>query len=100
MRKGTTPSCQRFQFHTCWCTQMSRVVNEPVISTTDAMARLMAASYEIIWADARTDPSRGYLEPDDHPARNTPYTAIDDIASRKRIPMGGLASWMYVSCPA
>ena len=46
----------------------------------------MAASYEIIWAVARTPPSSGYFEPDDHPASTTAYTASDDIARMKSSP--------------
>ncbi len=36
---------------------------------------------------ARTPPSSGYLEPDDHPASTTAYTAIDDMASTNSTPM-------------
>ena len=35
---------------------------------------------------ARTPPSSGYLEPEDHPASTTAYTASDDMASTKRSP--------------
>ncbi len=46
----------------------------------------MAASYEIAWAVARTPPSSGYFDPEDHPARTTAYTASEDIARMKRSP--------------
>ena len=32
---------------------------------------------------ARTAPSSGYFDPEDHPASTTAYTASDDIASTK-----------------
>ena len=44
------------------------------------------------WAEARTEPRSGYFDPDDHPANITPYTAIPDMASTSRIPMGGSAT--------
>src|SRR4051795_9629938 len=75
---------------------MKRVDSEPVTSTTAATDRLRAASYETIWADARTAPSSGYFDPDDQPASITPYTAIDVTPSRNRMPIGGSASCMYV----
>src|SRR5438270_7851887 len=79
---------------------MRWVESEPVARTAVATAMLMAASYEIIWAEALTDPRSGYFDPEAQPARNTPYTAIDDMASRNRIPIGGSASCSHVWWPA
>ena len=44
-------------------------------------------------ADARTDPSSGYFEPDAQPASITPYTPMPDIARMKRTPIGSSATW-------
>src|SRR3954470_534466 len=79
-----------------WSSTMVRVDSDPVIKTTAATERPMAASYDTICADARTEPNSGYFEPDAQPANMTPYTATDDMASRNRIPIGGSASWRYV----
>src|SRR6202789_2299449 len=43
-------------------------------------------------ADARTEPSNGYFDPEDQPASMTPYTAMPDMARTSRIPMGGSAT--------
>src|SRR5947208_15624936 len=99
MTKGTTPSCHRFHRHGACDTTMSWVESDPAASTAPATARLIAASYETICADARTEPSSGYFEPDDQPASMIPYTAIDDMASTSRMPIGGSASCRYVSWP-
>src|SRR5947208_15638295 len=100
MTKGTTPSCHRFHRHGACDTTMSWVESDPAASTAPATARLIAASYETICADARTEPSSGYFEPDDQPASMIPYTAIDDIASRKSTPIGGSANCSSVRWPA
>ena len=42
-------------------------------------------------------PAADYLEPDDHPASITPYTATDDMASTSRMPTGGSDTWRKVS---
>ncbi len=36
----------------------------------------IASSYEITCAVDRTPPSSGYVEPDDQPARTSPYTPM------------------------
>jgi len=65
----------------------------------------MAASYEIICADARIDPRSGYFEPDDQPASIVPYTDTDDNASRNNMPIDGSATcsstawWAIVTTP-
>src|SRR3984893_5605045 len=58
----------------------------PADMTTGMSDRDRAISYEIIWALERIPPSSGYLEPLDHPASTTPYTASDPIASTHRRP--------------
>src|SRR5581483_5783045 len=102
MAKGMMPNRMNSQLKMPpnWWSTMVRVDSEPASSTTAATDNPSAASYEIIWADARTEPSSGYFEPDDHPASITPYTATDDMASRKRMPTGGSANWSWVVWPA
>src|ERR1700730_15347932 len=84
---------------------MRLVCRAPVHNTTVATERPIAASYDTIWADARTEPSRGYLEPDDQPASITPYSEMDDLMSRNRIPHRGSAScrrgggWAMATAP-
>ena len=51
---------------------MARVESEWLTSTTVTTVMPRAASYEMTWAEARTEPSSGYFEPDDHPASMTP----------------------------
>src|SRR5437764_677682 len=74
MMNGTNPSRTRFQCQTApnWSLTITLVEREPVTSTTAATDRPRAASYDTIWAEARTPPSSGYLEPDDQPASITP----------------------------
>ncbi len=48
---------------------------------------------------ARTEPRRGYFEPDAQPASMSPYTATDDMARRNRIPICGSATWISVVWP-
>src|SRR4029078_12948163 len=97
---GMNPVVTMFQFPTpSWMSTMPDVDSVPAISSTAARLRPSAASYEIICADARTDPSNGYFEPDDQPASITPYTLIQLRASTRRMPIGGSASWMRVTCP-
>ena len=55
-----------------WTSTMPEVDSVPAISSTAARLRPSAASYEIICAEARTEPSSGYFEPDDQPASITP----------------------------
>src|SRR5580692_4823586 len=71
---GTKPRRIRFQFQNpfdCAAT-IARVEMEWLTSTTVTTVMPSAASYEMTWADARTEPSSGYLEPDDQPASMTP----------------------------
>src|SRR5580704_8442145 len=71
---GTMPRRIRFQSQNpvaCDWT-IARVDSEPVMRTTVTTVMPSAASYEIICADARTEPSSGYFEPDDQPASMTP----------------------------
>ena len=71
---GTTPSRMRLRLRMlppCWVT-MSLTASDPVASTTAAVDRPRAASYDTICAEARTEPSSGYFEPDDQPASITP----------------------------
>src|SRR5580704_7152585 len=72
--KGKKPSRIRFQFQNPldWEATMARVDSEPVTRTTMTVVMPSAASYEITCAEARTDPSSGYFEPDDQPASMTP----------------------------
>ena len=49
---------------------------------------------------ARTPPSRGYLDPDAHPARTTEYTASEDMARMKSSPMFRSAPCKATSLPA
>ncbi len=44
----------------------------PDINSTAARLNPSAASYEIICADARTEPSSGYFDPDAQPASMIP----------------------------
>ena len=55
-----------------WTSTMPEVDSVPAMSSTAARLRPSAASYEIICAVARTEPSSGYFEPDDQPASITP----------------------------
>src|SRR5262249_29398540 len=71
----------------CWAT-MSCVESDPAITSTPRIARPNAASYDRSCADARTEPSSGYFEPDDQPASITPYTPRPDIARMKSAPIG------------
>src|SRR5580700_915630 len=66
-KKGTNPSRITFQSQKpwAWLPTMVRVDSERAVRTTATTLSPSAASYEIIWADARTEPSSGYLEPDD-----------------------------------
>src|SRR5580704_13749538 len=71
---GRKPRRIRFQFQNpsdCDAT-MARVESEPVTRTTMTVVMPSAASYEMTWAEARTDPSSGYLDPEDQPASITP----------------------------
>src|SRR5271170_4406182 len=64
---GTKPSRIRFQFQNPFdCADtMARVESEWLTRTTVTTVMPSAASYEITWADARTEPRRGYFDPDD-----------------------------------
>src|SRR6266851_7659337 len=64
-----------------WAWTIARSDSEPADVTTGISERERAISYEIIWALERIPPRRGYLDPLDHPASTTPYTASDPIAS-------------------
>src|ERR1700687_111723 len=55
-------------FVQCCCAAISWVDSVPAWISTPRMARPKAASYESSCADARTEPSSGYFEPDDQPA--------------------------------
>src|SRR5882724_10292430 len=66
-------------FVQCCCTKMSCVDRDPAWIRTPSTARPKAASYESSCADARTEPSSGYFDPDDQPASITPYTPRPDI---------------------
>src|SRR5947207_6789429 len=63
----------------CCCTAISWVESVPAWISTPRMARPNAASYDRSCADARTDPSSGYFEPDDQPASITRYTPSPEI---------------------
>ena len=66
---------------------------------TGTRASPSAASYEIICAEARTDPRSGYFDPDDQPARVIAYTASDDTASTYSTPMLRSVTWSVYSRP-
>ena len=71
---GTKPSRIRFQCQKpsdCAST-MARVEREWLTRTTVTTVMPNTASYEMTWAEARTEPSSGYFEPDDQPASMTP----------------------------
>src|ERR1700733_8677671 len=71
---GKIPRRMRFQFQKpsdCEA-MMARVESEWLTSTTMTVVMPSAASYEITCAEARTEPSSGYFEPDDQPASMTP----------------------------
>ena len=72
--KGTMPRRITFQCQIpcAWASTIPVVESVPATRTTVAIASPSAASYEIIWALARTELMSGYLEPDPHPARITP----------------------------
>src|SRR5271154_1749010 len=92
---GKKPSRIKFQFQKpldCAAT-MARVEMEWLTKTTVTTVMPNAASYEMTWAEARTDPRSGYFDPDDHPASITPYTAMPDMAKTSRIPTGGSDTW-------
>jgi len=67
---------------------MSWVESVPAWISTPRIARPNAASYDKSCADARTEPSNGYFEPDDQPASMTPYTPRPDIARMNSAPIG------------
>src|SRR5580704_19622251 len=71
---GKKPRRIRFQFQkpSDWEATMARVDSEWLTSTTITVVMPSAASYEITCADARTEPSRGYFDPEDQPASITP----------------------------
>src|ERR1700728_4162597 len=74
MTNGTKPSRIRFQFQNpfdCAAT-MPRVDRVWLTSTTVTTVMPRAASYEMTWDEARTEPSSGYFAPDDQPASMTP----------------------------
>src|SRR5271155_5277415 len=56
--KGRNPSRIRFQFQNPldWAATMARVEREWLTSTTVTTVMPNAASYEITWAEARTEP--------------------------------------------
>src|SRR3954452_8722854 len=81
----------------CCCTKISCVERVPAWISTPSTARPNAASYDRSCADARTDPSNGYFDPDDHPASITPYTPSPDIARMNSAPIGRSTTWRYVS---
>src|SRR3954454_7595834 len=91
-----TNECQ--SCHDCWST-IDRVDNVPARMSTPRMPRPNAASYDSSCADARTEPSNGYFDPDDQPASITPYTPSPDIARIHSAPTGMSATCRYVSCP-
>ena len=70
----------------------SCVDSVPAWMSTPRMASPNAASYESSCADARTEPSSGYFEPDDQPASITPYTPMPDIARMNSAPIGRSAT--------
>src|SRR6478609_6059264 len=69
---GRNQVVQRFQPNMLCDETMQLVVSVPDTSTTASTASPSAASYDTIWALARTEPSSGYFEPDDQPASMTP----------------------------
>ena len=83
----------------CCCAKMSCVESVPAWISTPRIARPNAASYESSCADARTEPSSGYFEPDDQPASITPYTPRPDIARMNSAPIGRSTTCRYVWCP-
>src|SRR3954453_12344261 len=78
---------------------MSWVDKELACISPARIARPNAASYESSCAEARTDPSSGYFEPDDQPASMTPYTPRPDIARMNNAPTGRSATWRNVAHP-
>ena len=64
----------------------------PDMSSTGMRLSPIATSYEIIWALARSPPSRAYLLLDDQPASAMPYTPSELIARTKRKPTGRSAT--------
>ena len=65
---GTTAMNQR---DCCWPT-IADVDIDPAARKTPTNDRLIATSYEIIWAVERRPPSSGYVEPLDQPASTIP----------------------------
>ncbi|OPZ75524.1 MAG: hypothetical protein BWY82_00227 [Verrucomicrobia bacterium ADurb.Bin474] len=65
---------------------------------TGRIASPMVSSYEIIWAEARMPPIKGYLLFAAHPARTVPYTPSEEKARITSMPMSTLAmmSWRIV----
>src|ERR687884_1120132 len=68
----------------------------PAVMKTATMDRPIATSYEIICALERRPPSSGYVEPDAQPASTTPYTLIEEQASRTSTETGTSVSWSAV----
>ena len=85
-------------FQTCACA-IPRVESVPACTMTPTIESPSAASYESSCADARTEPSSGYFDPDDHPASSTPYKPMPDMASSQSTPKGGSKSCSSVRCP-
>ena len=54
-----------------WLSTIFDIDIDPEYKITGTNERPIAASYEIIWAEALTPPSNGYFDPEDHPAKTT-----------------------------
>jgi hypothetical protein len=67
---------------------VTKVVRFKVCAKVTAVSIIRAKeiSYEIICAALRNAPRKAYFELDDHPARISPYTESEDIASTYNIP--------------
>src|SRR4051794_15226954 len=73
IRNGTTPVATTFQLLRPDCeATIALVLSVPVIRITAPTLRPSDASYDTIWAEARTEPSSGYFDPDDQPASMMP----------------------------
>ena len=55
----------------------------PIINKGNNKMSAILTSYEIVWAIARRLPNKAYLEFEDHPANNVPYTLRADTHKKK-----------------
>src|SRR3712207_5286820 len=79
---------------TIWAVDM-----DPAMMNTRTRDRPIASSYEITCAVERTEPSSGYVDPEDQPPRTIPYTPTDAHARTYSVATGRSVSCSGVVTP-